>query len=63
VGDVVFKVNGSQGASRVIFDEKEDSTLVGTVSLEALGLLLDPIRRELRPLPMVLGSHELRPGR
>jgi hypothetical protein len=28
------------------------------VSLKALGLLLDPIRRELRPLPMVLGAHE-----
>jgi clan AA aspartic protease len=62
-GDVVFKLNGSQGASPVIFGEKGDSTLLGTVSLEALGLLLDPIRRELRPLPMVLGSHELRPGR
>jgi clan AA aspartic protease len=63
VGDAVFKLNGHQGASPVIFGEKGDSTLFGTVSLEALGLLLDPIRRELRPLPMVLGSHELRPGR
>ena len=63
VGDVVFKLNRSQGASPVIFGEKGDSTLLGTVSLEALGLLLDPIRRELRPLPMVLGPHELRPGR
>ena len=63
VGDVVFKLNGHQGASPVIFGERGDSTLLGTVSLEALGLLLDPIRRELRPLPMVLGSQELRPGR
>ena len=56
VGDAVFKLNGHQGASPVIFGEKGDSTLLGTVSLEALGLLLDPIRRELRPLPMVLGA-------
>jgi hypothetical protein len=47
----------------VIFGEKGDSTFLGTASLEALGLFLDPIRRELRPLPMVLGPHELRPGR
>jgi clan AA aspartic protease len=63
VGDVVFKFNGHQGASPVIFGEKGDSTLLGTVSLEALGFLLDPIRRELRPLPMVLGVHQPRAHR
>ena len=57
IGDAIFKLNGQQGASPVIFGQKGDSTLLGTVSLEALGLLLDPIRRELRPLPMLLGSH------
>jgi clan AA aspartic protease len=62
LGDVVFKLNGHQGASPVIFGEKGDSTLLGTVSLEALGLLLDPIRRELRPLPMVLSRTSRRRG-
>jgi hypothetical protein len=38
----------------VIFGEKGDSTLLGIVTLEALGVILDPIRRELRPLPMIL---------
>ncbi len=55
VGDAVFLINAERGASPVIFGEKGDSTLLGKVSLEALGLILDPIRRELRPLPMVLG--------
>jgi clan AA aspartic protease len=63
IGDAIFKLNGHQGASPVIFGEKGDSALLGTVSLEALGLLLDPIRRELRPLPMVLGSHNPHPSR
>jgi clan AA aspartic protease len=58
VGDAIFKLDGQQGASPVIFGEKDDSRLLGTVSLEALGLLLDPIRRELRPLPLVLGAHK-----
>ena len=40
----------------VIFGEKGDSTLLGAVTLEALGVILDPIKRELRPLPMVLGG-------
>ena len=57
IGDAVFRLDGHQGASPVIFGQKGDSTLLGVVSLEALGLLLDPIRRELRPLPMLLGAH------
>ena len=55
VGDAVFKFNGQQGASPVIFGEKGDSMLLGTVSLAVLSLILDPLRRELRPLPLVLG--------
>jgi hypothetical protein len=39
----------------VIFGEPGDSTLVGAVTLEARGVILDPIRRELRPLPAILG--------
>ncbi len=54
IGDAVFIMNGRRGASPVIFGEPGDSNLLGTVSLEALGFLLDPIRRELRPLPMML---------
>jgi clan AA aspartic protease len=55
IGDAIFSVNGERAASPVIFGEKGDSLLLGTVSLEALGLMLDPLKRELRPLPMVLG--------
>ena len=40
----------------MIFGQKDDSTLLGVVSLKALGLILDPLKRELRSLPMVLGA-------
>jgi predicted aspartyl protease len=53
-GDLLFKMNGAQGAAPVIFGEPGDSTLLGAVTLEALGVILDPIKRELRPLPMLL---------
>ena len=56
MGHLLFRLNGNEGASPVIFGQKEDSTLLGVVSLEALGLILDPLKRELRPLPMVLGG-------
>ena len=55
MGDAIFLINSERGASPVVFGEKGDSILLGTVSLEALGLILDPIKRVLRPLPMVLG--------
>jgi clan AA aspartic protease len=55
MGDATFALDGARGASPVIFGERGDSTLLGTVSLESLGLSLDPIRRILRPLPLILG--------
>ena len=60
IGDVHFRFDGREGASPVIFGEKGDSTLLGTVTLEALGLMLDPLKRELRSLPMILALHEPR---
>jgi clan AA aspartic protease len=59
IGDVLFRLDGRQGAAPVIFGEKEDSTLLGSVSLEALGMALDPLKRELRALPMMLACHTL----
>lgn len=55
MGDAVFRYNGERASSPVIFGEKGDSSLLGVVTLEALGYIFDPIKRELRPLPMVLG--------
>jgi hypothetical protein len=33
-----------------------DATLLGAVSLESLGFVLDAIRRDLLPLPMVIAE-------
>jgi len=54
VGFAIFEINGRRGASKVIFGAPGDATLFGAVTLEELGLMLDPLRRELRPLPMQL---------
>jgi hypothetical protein len=47
------KFNGRRD-SLVIFGEEGDSPLLGSTTLKGFGLILDPFRRELRPLPMVL---------
>jgi predicted aspartyl protease len=53
-GAALFGFQGREGASTVIFGEPGDATLLGVVTLEELGLVLDPMRRELRPMPMSL---------
>lgn len=53
-GVALFRYGERVGGADVIFGEKGDSQLLGAFTLEALGLALDPLRRELRPLPMML---------
>lgn len=53
-GGALFKYKNKIGVADVIFGEEGDSILLGSFTLEALGLALDPLRRELKPLPMIL---------
>lgn len=55
-GDALFFYKGQRGAAPVIFGEPGDATLLGAVTLESLGFVLDAIRRDLLPLPMVVGG-------
>ena len=58
-GGALFKYGDRIGLANLIFGEPGDSTLLGVLTLEALGYALDPLRRELRPLPMLLGVETL----
>ena len=60
-GVALFKFGGRIGGADLIFGEEGDSQLLGAFTLEALGLALDPLRRELRPLPMILGTQSFSP--
>lgn len=54
LGTAIFEYQGQRGDSVVIFGEEGDSPLLGATTLEGFGLVLDPFRRELKPLPMLL---------
>ena len=56
-GIALFRYKRHVGGADVIFGQRGDSSLLGALTLEALGLALDPLKRELRPLPMVLAGH------
>jgi len=55
-GIALFRHGEQVGGADVIFGETGDSKLLGAFTLEALGLALDPLRRELKPLPMILAG-------
>ncbi|HOX37673.1 MAG TPA: aspartyl protease family protein [Candidatus Brocadiia bacterium] len=53
-GLAVFRYGDRAGGADVIFGEKGDHNLLGALTLEALGVFIDPLKREIRPLPMML---------
>ncbi len=53
-GVALFRYGERVGIADAIFGEEGDSNRLGATSLESMGPSLDPIKRELRELPMVL---------
>ena len=49
-----FEYEGRRGDSMVIVGEAGDDALLGATTLEGFGLVLDPFRRELRPMTLPL---------
>ncbi len=54
VGDAYFEHLGTGGAAPVIFGEEGDEPLLGATTLESPGLVLDPFKRRLLPMRMLL---------
>lgn len=54
ISECAFEVHGRQGTSPVVLGHKEDAPLLGMVTLEVLGLMINPLSRELLPMRMVL---------
>ena len=54
IGSAWFEFEGRRGASPVVFGEPGDANLLGVVTLECLRLGLDPLRREIKPLRLLM---------
>lgn len=59
VGDAYFEHLGTGGAAPVIFGEEGDHPLLGATTLASLGLVLDPFKRRLLPMRMLLARTRL----
>jgi clan AA aspartic protease len=53
-GVALFRYGDRAGGADVIFGQRGDQILLGALTLEALGLSLNPLKRELKPIPMLL---------
>ncbi len=51
-----FRFEGIDAVSPVVLGEGKDVALLGTVTLETMGLVLHPFERRLRPMRMLLAS-------
>lgn len=58
-GVALFRYGASIGGADVIFGEEGDSNLLGAFTLEALGLGLNPLKRELMEIPMMIAGVEI----
>jgi len=56
VSECRFEIGGEAATSPVVLGEKDDGALLGAVTLETLGLMLNPLTREILPMRMAL-SH------
>ena len=54
MGNIGFEYLGERVMAPVIFGEEGDAALMGATTLENFGFVLDPFRRELRPMSMRL---------
>jgi len=56
VSEASFELEGRRATSPVVLGESEDEALLGAVTLETLGLQLNPLSRKLQPMRMILAT-------
>ena len=54
ISESFIRLPQGEGHTPVILGEEGEQALLGAVTLEILGLVLDPFRRTLQPMPMLL---------
>jgi len=54
VGISGIEVMGRKWLTNVVFGEEADNEVLGVTTLAQLGLQIDPVKQEIRPLPLYL---------
>jgi predicted aspartyl protease len=56
VSECLIRYNGLEGHTPVILGERGDQPLLGAVTLEILGLVLNPFTRTLQPMKLMVAK-------
>ena len=56
MGEARITFEGQSATCVVLFGEEGDSALLGVTTLENLGLIFDPMRQKIMPLPMLIAE-------
>lgn len=54
LGHAMVEIDGNKAPSTVVIGENDDSPLIGVITLENMGLMVDPFKRKLRPMRLML---------
>lgn len=54
ISECFFSFKEGQGHTPVILGQKNDKALLGAITLEIMGLILNPFNRTLQPMKMML---------
>ena len=54
IGGALYRFGEYSGHAPIIFGEEADQSLLGVTTLEALGLQVDPITKQLKPVELLL---------
>ena len=50
----MIEIDGQKAPSTVVLGQRGDNALLGVVTLENMGLMVDPFKRTLRPMKLLL---------
>jgi predicted aspartyl protease len=56
VGEAFFELGDRRGTSKVVYGPATVTPLLGALTLESLGLMVNPVTREVLPMRLFLGS-------
>jgi clan AA aspartic protease len=60
ISECRFCYRGIDAVSPVVLGQRKDAALLGTLTLESLGLVLNPFERRLQPMRMLLAGAVVR---
>lgn len=62
ISECKIRLKGLQATTPVVLGEGDDSALLGTITLEIMGLMLNPFSRSIEPMKMMLAAHAVKAG-